>query len=127
MSSARVDDDIWIVEKGNNGGSQQHIETEIIINPAANESGSGSKLGHNIDAGLVPDRSGSKSRQYHSLDQNQSAPRMVGTPGKYKVIVVSQVTSLRTWDLAPATTRRRGCLPVGEPEMTDVQKPGPSW
>ncbi len=32
MSSSRVDDDIQIVEEGNIGGSQQHIEPNVIIN-----------------------------------------------------------------------------------------------
>ncbi len=65
MSSARVDDDIQIVEEGSNGGSQQHIEPEIIINPGGSGSGSEPKPGNDVNAGLAPDRAGAESGQHH--------------------------------------------------------------
>jgi hypothetical protein len=82
MSSARVDDDMQIVEEGSNGGSQQHIEPEIIINPGGCGSGSGSEPGNDVNAGLVPDRSGSESGQHHSSEQNQSGPPDGGNAGQ---------------------------------------------
>jgi hypothetical protein len=82
MSSARVDNDIQIFEEGNNGGSQQHVEPEVIINPVANESRSGSEPGHNVNADLVLDHSGSESRQHHSSEQNQSATPEGGNVGQ---------------------------------------------
>jgi hypothetical protein len=82
MSSARVDDDIQIVEEGSNGSSQQHIESEIIINPGGCGSGSGSDPGNDVNAGLAPDRSGSESGQHHSSKQNQSGPSDGGNAGQ---------------------------------------------
>ncbi len=48
MSSARVDDDIQIVEEGNKGVSQQHIEPNVIINLSG-------ESGHVSSAGVSPD------------------------------------------------------------------------
>ena len=82
MSSARVDDDIQIVEEGSDGGSQQPIVPEIIINPGGCGSGSGPKPGNDVNAGLAPDRSGSESGQHHSSEQNQSGPPDGGNAGQ---------------------------------------------
>jgi hypothetical protein len=65
MSSARVDDGIQIVEEGSNGGSQQHIVPEIIINPGGCGSGSGSEPANDVNAGLAADRSGTEGGQHH--------------------------------------------------------------
>jgi hypothetical protein len=75
-----VDDDIQIVEEGSNGGSQQHIKPEIIINPGG--SGSGSEPGNDANAGHAADRSGSESGQHHSSEQNQSGPPDGGNTGQ---------------------------------------------
>ncbi len=82
MSSARVDDDIQIVEEGSNGGSQQHIEPEIIINPGGSGSGPGFEPGNDVNAGHATDRSGSKGGQHHSSEQNQSGPPDGGNAGQ---------------------------------------------
>jgi hypothetical protein len=137
MSSARVDDDIQIVEEGSNGGSQQHIEPEIIINPGGSGSGSGSEPGNDVNAGHAEDRSGSEGGQHHSSEQNHPALLTVVTPGRCMATAVSRATSLKTWGLGPVIARyRQGCLPVEEPEttdpelqapQTDVRKPERGW
>ena len=70
MSSARVDDDIQIVEEGNKGVSQQHIEPNVIIN-LSGESGHVSSAG--AESGSASDHSRSQSRRRQS-EHSQSSP-----------------------------------------------------
>ena len=70
MSSARVDDDIQIVEEGNKGVSQQHIEPNVIIN-LSGESGHVSSAG--AESGSASDHSRSQSRR-RQPEHSQSSP-----------------------------------------------------
>ncbi len=139
MSSARVDDNIQIIKEGSNGGSQQHIESEIIINPGGCGSGSGPSR---VTTSTLASRRTAQGPKVDSIiHQNRInlALPTVEMPGRCMATAVSRATSLKTWGLGPATARyRQGCLPAEEPEttvpelqapQTDVQKSekGRSW
>ena len=117
------------------------------VNSTSNQKSLSTQAGVDPDPGpsrvttstLVTLRTAQDPRADSTIHQNRTNPALltVVTPGRCMATVVSRATSLKTWDLGPATARyRQGCLPVEEPEttdpelqapQTDVQKPEKGW